>query len=191
MSINFWTHCKTSVTPGVVLIFGHFGTSSLIIRYLVICLSKKLKQFLYWPGRVLRFREVWGFHISRQSAHGGGKVSSHTYRPLLLPRMFLILVSVRGCVDHILRVNSIKITNHIITNSCLGTWSKYRLSHGNLTSFFYLILKIVRFPWLPPYKLCCMKYIYITAIGLTPGGSSTAHIYTQTIHRIQLARCFN
>jgi hypothetical protein len=28
-------------------------------------------------------------------------------------------------------------------------------------------------------------YIYLTAIGLTPGGSSTAHIYTQTVHRIQ------
>jgi uncharacterized integral membrane protein len=28
---------------------------------------------------------------------------------------------------------------------------------------------------------------YLTAIGLTPGGSSTVHIYTQTIHRtIQL-----
>jgi len=28
----------------------------------------------------------------------------------------------------------------------------------------------------------------LTAIGLTPGGSSTVHIYTQTIHRItQLA----
>jgi hypothetical protein len=27
--------------------------------------------------------------------------------------------------------------------------------------------------------------IYLTAIGLTPGGSSTAHNYTQTIHRIQ------
>ena len=27
-------------------------------------------------------------------------------------------------------------------------------------------------------------YIYLlTAIGLTPGGSSTVHIYTQTIHR--------
>ena len=24
--------------------------------------------------------------------------------------------------------------------------------------------------------------IYLTAIGLTPGGSSTVHIYTQTIH---------
>jgi hypothetical protein len=27
--------------------------------------------------------------------------------------------------------------------------------------------------------------IYLTAIGLTPGGSSTAHIYTQTIHNTQ------
>jgi hypothetical protein len=25
--------------------------------------------------------------------------------------------------------------------------------------------------------------IYLTAIGLTPGGSSAAHIYTQTVHR--------
>jgi hypothetical protein len=27
--------------------------------------------------------------------------------------------------------------------------------------------------------------IIIIAIGLTPGGSSTAHIYTQTVHTIQ------
>jgi hypothetical protein len=26
----------------------------------------------------------------------------------------------------------------------------------------------------------------LAAIGLTPGGSSTVHIYTQTIHRTQL-----
>jgi hypothetical protein len=28
-------------------------------------------------------------------------------------------------------------------------------------------------------------YIYLTAIGLTPGGSRTVNIYTQIIHRIQ------
>jgi hypothetical protein len=28
-------------------------------------------------------------------------------------------------------------------------------------------------------------YIYITAVGLTPGGSSTSHIYIQTVHIIQ------
>jgi hypothetical protein len=27
--------------------------------------------------------------------------------------------------------------------------------------------------------------LYLTAIGLTPGGSSTVQIYTQIIHRIQ------
>jgi len=26
-------------------------------------------------------------------------------------------------------------------------------------------------------------YLLLTAIGLTPGGSSTVHIYTQTVHR--------
>jgi len=26
-------------------------------------------------------------------------------------------------------------------------------------------------------------FIFVTAIGLSPGGSSTVHIYTQTIHR--------
>jgi hypothetical protein len=28
-------------------------------------------------------------------------------------------------------------------------------------------------------------YYYLTAVELTPGGSSTVHIYTQTVHRIQ------
>jgi hypothetical protein len=30
-------------------------------------------------------------------------------------------------------------------------------------------------------------FIYLTAIGLTSGGRSTAHIYTKTINRIQRA----
>jgi hypothetical protein len=28
-------------------------------------------------------------------------------------------------------------------------------------------------------------YIYLTAVGLTPSGSSRSHIYTQTVHIIQ------
>jgi uncharacterized integral membrane protein len=28
-----------------------------------------------------------------------------------------------------------------------------------------------------------IRYDILTAVGLTPGGSSTVHIYTQTIHR--------
>jgi hypothetical protein len=30
-----------------------------------------------------------------------------------------------------------------------------------------------------------MIYIYLTAVGLTPGGSSTSRIYKQTVHIIQ------
>jgi hypothetical protein len=30
---------------------------------------------------------------------------------------------------------------------------------------------------------CDMIYIYLTAVGLTPGGSSTSHIYTRTVHK--------
>jgi hypothetical protein len=29
-------------------------------------------------------------------------------------------------------------------------------------------------------------YIMVTAVGLTPGGSSTVHIYTQTVHRTRI-----
>ena len=36
-----------------------------------------------------------------------------------------------------------------------------------------------------PSKIETFDMIYLlTAIGLTPGGSSTVHIYTQTIHRM-------
>ena len=36
---------------------------------------------------------------------------------------------------------------------------------------------------LPYAKLSLIFYIFVTAIGLSPGGSSTVHIYTQTVHR--------
>ena len=35
--------------------------------------------------------------------------------------------------------------------------------------------------WLPVFRHD--KIYLLTAIGLSPGGSSTVHIYTQTIHR--------
>jgi hypothetical protein len=41
--------------------------------------------------------------------------------------------------------------------------------------------------WLDLESEICVLFwydmIYLTAIGLPPGGSSTVHIYTQTIHR--------
>ena len=41
------------------------------------------------------------------------------------------------------------------------------------------------FPATKPFTILILIYM-LTAIGLPPGGSSTVHIYTQTIHRTQL-----
>jgi hypothetical protein len=34
-----------------------------------------------------------------------------------------------------------------------------------------------------PHYIYSFVYLFLTAVGLTPGGSSTVHIYTQTVHR--------
>jgi len=31
--------------------------------------------------------------------------------------------------------------------------------------------------------VCVKRYILLTSVGLTPDGSSTVHIYIQTVHR--------
>jgi hypothetical protein len=38
------------------------------------------------------------------------------------------------------------------------------------------------FPATKPFSIVILIYL-LTAIGLPPGGSSTVHVYTQTIHR--------
>ena len=66
-----------------------------------------------------------------------------------------------------------------------------------LKTVFLLETSVLRLPahrpvpedpnrWQHFTSLCMIRYdmIYLlTAVGLTPGGSSEAHIYTQTVHR--------
>ena len=58
-----------------------------------------------------------------------------------------------------------------------------------MPSFKYIKGKTIKYTELDPFGShsidwdnCIHDMIYLTAIGLTPGGSSTVHIYTQTIH---------
>ena len=59
-----------------------------------------MKQSLFRSGQTLRVPRGWDFHISRQSAHEGGKVIIPMHRPPLPPlEIFLVLIFVRGWVD--------------------------------------------------------------------------------------------
>ena len=52
------------------------------------------------PGQALRVPGGWGYQISRQSAHEGGKVVSRKQpADFTLQEIFLELISVRDCVD--------------------------------------------------------------------------------------------
>ena len=61
-------------------------------------------------------------------------------------------------------------------------WKFFPLSHYNpfiycsYSSYFNILIPVTKF------QIWYMMYL-LTAIGLPPGGSSTVHIYTQTLHR--------
>jgi hypothetical protein len=60
----------------------------------------------------------------------------------------------------------------------------YMMCWYDMILFIYLPLDFISDIW---YMMWWYDMIYLTAIVLTPGGSSTAHIYTQTIHRTTLS----
>ena len=61
---------------------------------------------------------------------------------------------------------------------------KFGISHGSVHTIIHKdLMKKVCMRWVPKELIWYDTIYLLTVIGLTPGGSSTVHIYTQTIHR--------
>jgi hypothetical protein len=85
----------------------------------------------------------------------------------------------RGNGDHRRTV----CVREVIERYGFGVWSAsacpaiVHLCRG-LFSYCYVVFCVL-------FVVCFTTLVYyLTAIGLTPGDSNTAHIYTQTVHRI-------
>ena len=75
-----------------------------------------------------------------------------------------------------------------ITFMILLLWYHYDIIIMILPLWYYHYITIMILPFLPSDLFVCFKYdmklyILFAAIWWTPCGSSTAHIYTQTLHR--------
>ena len=86
-----------------VAILFLYNTQTDYLNTIFLKVKVKVKRSLYRPRQALRVPGGWGFQISWQSAHEGGMVVSPMYRLLPPPpppeEIFLVLISVRGCVD--------------------------------------------------------------------------------------------
>jgi len=98
-----WMLWGDSLNSSACCLTIHF--SIWLIKYVkklsrgLLMYNKKAIPWQAWTGPE-GVPGVWGFQISRQSAHEGGKVVSPMHRlPLPPQEIFLVLISFRGWVD--------------------------------------------------------------------------------------------
>jgi hypothetical protein len=106
-----WYGGITGIEGAVAFTSGYHFTPSdwyhntfniMVFRNVLLCALIKMQPSnpCMSLGRPLRFQEVEAPHISRQSAHEGGKVVSPTHRPPVpLLEISLVLTSVIGWID--------------------------------------------------------------------------------------------
>ena len=97
---DLWSSCKwlSAVRKGREC-EGEIGSvPNNHVSWWVLVVELKVKQSHYRPGQALRVPGGWGPQNTRQSANEGGKVVGPTHRPSLPQEIFVVLISVRGCL---------------------------------------------------------------------------------------------
>jgi hypothetical protein len=78
-------------------------------------------------------------------------------------------------------INSISTAYQQYINSISTVYAPYIRRHSD-RAYLSVVTNDDENIYIYIYTVYIYIYIYITAIGLTPGGSNTAHIYIQTVH---------
>ena len=85
--LHFTFYMSTLKHPRLIW-FCFYRLNIITGRYQNFLIILRAKQSNYRSGQALRIPTGWGSHISRQSAHKGGKVVSFMHRPSLTPRKY-------------------------------------------------------------------------------------------------------
>ena len=104
--------------------------------------------------QALRVPEGWGCHISRQSAHRGGKVVSPTHRPLLPPRKYSwYSVSFRGRVNPMATVRPERLCQWKNSDDTVGNRNRDLPACGAVRQpTAPRRTNILKFPWKYTYR---------------------------------------